>query len=106
RPARSSSVWLRLFAAVAALSLSLPAQQELPELALPDAGGREHSLAAYRGKIVILNFWATWCVPCKDEMPVLAEAQRRFGEQGVVVLAASLDDNSTQQFIPRFARSY
>ena len=95
---------------MAALPLFLPAQQEMPgrppELGLRDSGGQQHSLADYHEKIVILNFWATWCIPCKNEMPVFSEVQRRYGPEGVQVLAASLDDSSTKQYVPRFAHSY
>ena len=54
------------------------------------------SLSQYRGKIVVLNFWATWCAPCLEEMPSLVELQRRMREQGkdVVVLAVSVDDDA------------
>lgn len=53
------------------------------------------SLSEYRGKIVVLNFWATWCPPCVEEMPSLVELQRRMHEEGkdVVVLAVSVDDD-------------
>jgi len=54
------------------------------------------SLSQYRGKIVVLNFWATWCPPCIEEMPSLVELQRRMQTQGrdVVVLAVSVDDDA------------
>jgi thiol-disulfide isomerase/thioredoxin len=97
-------VWYLLAALL--LPLGVRAQQETAELSLRDSVGRQHSLTEYRGKIVVLNFWATWCVPCKDEMPIFADMQRRHSEQGLIVVAASLDDSSTQQYIPRFARSY
>jgi thiol-disulfide isomerase/thioredoxin len=94
-----------LFAA--ALLLVLPAQAaEQPELSLKDTHGTTHSIAEYRGKIVVLNFWATWCVPCKDEMPIFSEVDKRYREKGVVVLAASLDDEKTKKYINPFARSY
>jgi peroxiredoxin len=68
--------------------------------------GKAHSLADYRGKIVLLNFWATWCVPCRDEMPIFVEVQKKFGQHNVVVLAASLDDARTQKYVQKFVKTY
>jgi peroxiredoxin len=57
----------------------------------------------YHGKVVIVNFWATWCGPCKHEMPLFVEAAKRYGEDRVQVIAVSLDDDSTRSKIPEFA---
>ena len=79
---------------------------ETPELTLKDTQGVTHSIADYRSKIVVLNFWATWCIPCKEEMPIFAEVDKRYRDRDVVVLAASLDDQKTKKYINQFARSY
>ena len=63
-----------------------------PALALPDLQGRTHRLADYRGHRVLLNFWASWCGPCLDELPALDRAQARFGENGAIVLGIAMDD--------------
>jgi thiol-disulfide isomerase/thioredoxin len=63
-----------------------------PLLELPDLQGRTHSLADYRGHRVLLNFWASWCGPCLDELPALDRAQAKFGENGVIVLGIAMDD--------------
>src|SRR6478736_5674899 len=54
---------------------------------------RSVTLSQLRGKIVVLNFWATWCPPCVDEMPSLVEMQRKLEKSGVTVLAVSVDDD-------------
>ena len=56
----------------------LSAQQAAPSLKLHDLKGAPHSLEDYRGKPVLLNFWATWCVPCAAEMPLLSEMQKQY----------------------------
>ena len=85
-------------------SFSLQAA-EAPGLSLKDAQGIQHSLSDYRGKVVVLNFWATWCIPCKEEMRIFADVDKRYREQGVIVLAASVDDQKTKKYINQFARS-
>ena len=65
--------------------------QPLPDLAFEDAKGGERALADFRGKIVLLNIWATWCVPCREEMPALDRLQQKLGGQGFEVLALSID---------------
>ena len=79
---------------VAQLSLSL---------SLPDTHGNTQDVSKYKGKIVVLNFWATWCVPCQHEMPLLAEMQRKYEDKGVSVLGASVDDEKSQPLIQPFA---
>jgi peroxiredoxin len=63
--------------------------QPAPALALPDLAGRQHRLADYRGHRVVLNFWASWCIPCRQEMPALDRAQRRYGT--AMVLGVAMD---------------
>ena len=73
-----------------------------PDFALINLDGRAHSLAEYRGKIVVLNFWATWCLPCREEMPMLSKLAVKYDEKDVAFLAASIDDAQTQPKISRF----
>jgi thiol-disulfide isomerase/thioredoxin len=75
------------------------------QLSLHDTNGNTQDITRYKGKIVVLNFWATWCVACRHEMPLLAEMQKKYGDRGVVVLGASVDDEKSQQLIQPFAEN-
>ena len=63
----------------------------LPELRFNDADGRAHTLADFRGKVVLLNIWATWCDPCREEMPALERLQAKLGGERFQVLPLSVD---------------
>jgi thiol-disulfide isomerase/thioredoxin len=63
----------------------------LPNLAFQDAAGNARTLADWRGRTVLLNLWATWCVPCRKEMPALDALQRRLGGPGFEVVAINID---------------
>lgn len=64
----------------------------MPEFTLSDAAGRKVSLKDFRGKIVMLNFWASWCGPCREEMPAMERLYREFRDQGFVVLSVNVRD--------------
>ncbi len=63
----------------------------LPKMDLLDLKGGHHTLDEYKGKVVVLNFWATYCVPCTTEMPMLGQMQKRYQDK-IIVLAVSVDD--------------
>jgi peroxiredoxin len=63
-----------------------------PAFVLGDAAGKQAKLSEYRGKVVLLDFWATWCHGCKEEIPWFSEFQRKYGSQGFAVIGVSLDD--------------
>ncbi len=63
------------------------------DFTLQDLDGNDVSLSDYKGQVVLLNFWATWCGPCKIEMPWFVEFQRQYKDRGFTVLAVSLDDD-------------
>jgi thiol-disulfide isomerase/thioredoxin len=88
------------------LGLCAFAQTEAaPQLHLEDLKGGQHRLDDYRGKIVLLNFWATWCVPCAAEMPLLGEMQKRYKDQ-IVIIAASIDDPADYSKLEPFLRKH
>jgi len=63
-----------------------------PEFSLPAPDGKPVPLQSFRGKIVLLNFWATWCGPCQQEMPSLEALYQRYKDRGFVILGVSLDE--------------
>jgi len=75
----------------------------LPEFAFTDAEDKPLTLAAYKGKTVLLNFWATWCAPCVKEMPSLDKLQAEMGKERFVVLPLSLDGPSRPKVAPFYA---
>lgn len=62
------------------------------DFALRDLAGKSHSLADWRGKVVVLNFWATWCPPCRREIPLFMELQGRYAQQGLQIVGISVDN--------------
>ena len=65
--------------------------QQAPGFSIKDANGHEVKLTDYRGKLVFLNFWATWCAPCVDEMPEMESMYRAFKDRKFQMLAISID---------------
>jgi peroxiredoxin len=85
--------WLgAIVSAPRAADLSLWTGGPPPMLELKDLDGRLHRLSDYRGRVVLINFWATWCAPCRDEMPSIQELKRKLSGRPFVVLAVNLDE--------------
>jgi len=76
------------------IGLTKPAMSRAPDFNLRDAAGGTSSLSAYRGSLVLLNFWATWCGPCREEMPSMEQLSRNFGGHGLVVVAVNQRENT------------
>jgi thiol-disulfide isomerase/thioredoxin len=74
-----------------------------PDFELPALDGRKLKLSDLRGKAVLLNFWATYCGPCKIEMPWFVELQKEYGPQGFQIVGVAMDDASTEE-IAKFAK--
>src|SRR5205085_3776430 len=64
-----------------------------PDFTLKDADGHDVKLSDFRGKVVLLDFWATWCGPCKFTIPELNNLQKKYGNKGLVILGVSLDED-------------
>ena len=92
-----------LLALAVALAASAGAQElrpwaggATPPLALEDIEGRPHRLESYRGKVVLVNFWATWCEPCRDEMPSIERLRRSMDGRPFAVLAVNLAEPASR----------
>ncbi len=85
----------------APLALIRPAKKTVAkEFALPGPKGSVVKLRDFRGKVVLLNFWATWCLPCVEEMPAIEQLYQRYRERGLVVLAVSEDTEGEKVVTP------
>jgi len=79
-----------------------------PDFSLRQLTGQELSLSRYQGKVVLLDFWATWCDPCREEIPHFVELQNRYGGQGLQIIGVSMDDGPepVRDFCQRFKMNY
>ena len=96
-----------LLSLAAAISIAAASGDERPvDLSLAAVDGKKTHLRDFRGKVVVLNIWATWCGPCREEMPMMVEAEKVWGPKGVVFVGASLDDSKTRKNIPAFLKEF
>jgi peroxiredoxin len=84
----------------------LSARKPAPDFVRKDASGRRVQLSSLRGKVVLLNFWATWCGGCKVEIPWLVEFQRTYGRRGLDVLGVSFDEDGWKAVTPFIAQKH
>jgi len=82
------------FLALSATASSSLTGQEAPDFALKSATGENLRLSEYRGDVVMINFWATWCGPCRQEMPLLDDLYSRYERVGFKLLGVNIDDDS------------
>jgi peroxiredoxin len=92
-------VWLQS-AKYEPLAVGKPA----PDFSLADLNDKPYRLSDFRGKVVFLNFWATWCKPCREEMPSMEILNKNFEKDGLVILAVSIDRVTTSKDIPPFVK--
>ena len=80
-------------------------RKELPDFRLSDLSGAAWHLSDERGKVVLLNFWATWCPACQYEMPDLVEVAHRYSDHGLAIVGIDMDDDAAQT-VPSFIQHY
>jgi cytochrome c biogenesis protein CcmG/thiol:disulfide interchange protein DsbE len=79
-----------------------------PDFALPDLAGKQVNLSSYRGQVVLLDFWATWCGPCREEIPHFVQLQNKYANQGLQIIGVSMDDgpDPVRDFYRLFQMNY
>ncbi|HDZ24410.1 MAG TPA: TlpA family protein disulfide reductase [Desulfobacteraceae bacterium] len=84
------------------------ALQTAPDFSLKDVNGNDITLSQFKGRIVVLDFWATWCPPCRMSIPELTRLQKEFRSQGLVVIGVSLDDpvQASNLFLKAFMEKF
>lgn len=99
-----------LSVAACALSAAVPpahaADKPVPDLKFQDLSGKTHKLSSLRGSITVINFWATWCGPCKEELPRLAALQAQYASKGVRFVAISVDEPKDRSKIEPYLHSH
>jgi thiol-disulfide isomerase/thioredoxin len=95
-------VWAdRKFPAVGRPAANTPTvPSDAPTVALKDLNDRDVTLAQYKGQVVLVNFWATWCEPCKVEIPWMIEFQKKYGPRGFTILGVSMDEEGKKVVEP------
>jgi thiol-disulfide isomerase/thioredoxin len=90
-------------------TVAVDQNSKAPALSLKDIQGRKISLSKYKGKVVLLNFWATWCPPCRAEMPDLVKMQRQYRKQGLQVIGITYPPEQiaeVRQFVKQLRVNY
>lgn len=99
RPNRRPVIWGLIFVATVLMTatsqMKALADPMAPDFCLSDVFGKRACLADYRGKVVLLDFWATWCLPCRAGIPELNRLEERYRHQGFVILGISIEDEKT-----------
>lgn len=68
---------------------------DVVDFELPNPEGKRYSLSKWRGKVVLVNFWASWCAPCREEIPLLVDVQKRYGRQGLQIIGVAIDERDS-----------
>ena len=86
-----------------AASAAAAGPKTLPSFSLPDLEGKIHETKEWKGKVVVIDFWATWCVSCRETIPVLQRLKAKYGEKGLVVAGITVDKGPKEK-VAKFAR--
>jgi thiol-disulfide isomerase/thioredoxin len=99
---------MRLIAAAVAAASLLAAPMAKLNFSFKDITGKKVSLSDFKGKVILLDFWATWCVPCKQEIPGFIELQKKYGDRGLQIVGLSVDDslNMAKQYATQMKMNY
>jgi len=107
---RAASGWRLAAGCWLLIAVSLQAQPShasnsgppaIPDLSYPDLSGKSHNLQQWKGRVLLLNFWASWCAPCLAEIKHLVEFQREFGPRGLQIIGLGLDEPRKLQNVQR-----
>jgi len=90
---RSGAAWLALALLVTSTASALTPGDAPPAIDMPDQAGAKVDLNELKGKVVLVDFWASWCGPCRQEMPVLEQLHKKYAKQGLVVVGVNIDNN-------------
>lgn len=105
RPLVVVAAWLSLLSGEAG---AMKVGEVAPDFTRADVSGKQIRLSTYRGHLVLLNFWASWCAPCREEMPLFSTWQRKLGGRGLQVIGVSMDDDvrEVQKFLAAYPVTY
>jgi len=102
------SKFLRAVSLLLALGVAAPAVADdrpaAPSFNLRTLDGDRVKLSDFEGKVLLMSFWATWCAPCKQELPILQDLLNRYGDQGLAVVAVNIDDPKTIAEVRRYVK--
>ena len=102
-----AAVLLGAWAAIPAMGMSpLKTNSRAPQFVTHTTSGSTLSLRSLRGKVVLVDFWATWCIPCRMSTPTIQGLQNRFGSKGLKIVGLSLDEADTRDHIPAYRKKY
>jgi thiol-disulfide isomerase/thioredoxin len=96
-----------VLAAALVLGCAVPTghAKTVPNLELKDLSGKTRKISGLRGSVVVMNFWATWCVPCREELPLLTKLNQEYSGKGVLFVAASADESRNRPALDRFIKT-
>ncbi len=80
---------------------------QVTEFSLPDTAGKQHPISEWKDKIRVINFWATWCPPCREELPALVELQKQYADKNLQFIGIAIDDaEPVTQFLSNMNINY